>query len=134
MTCYICLEDCESESPCQCKAKVHIKCLMEYSIATKTSECSICKQRMEQIEALALLLEFNYERQHDERKINAGMCVCLTTFLLTAIVLAYIYAKSALQTSMVNADVAVIGLVFFPASALVSACLSLEKANSDAAP
>ena len=55
MTCYICLEDCESESPCQCKAKVHIKCLMEYSIATKTSECSICKQRMEQIEALALL-------------------------------------------------------------------------------
>lgn len=130
MTCYICLEECNTESPCQCRAKVHIKCLMDYTIATQTTECSICKQNMEQLETLALLISMQ-DVGPVERKVNMAMCTCLTLFLMTALFLTYMYAKITLNESIVMSDVAVVGFIFLPTSAFFAACMSLEKVEED---
>ena len=42
-TCYICLEECDSASPCECGMKVHGKCLSEAHYHLPRNSCSICK-------------------------------------------------------------------------------------------
>jgi len=45
--CYICLEECNTASPCECKAPVHRKCLMTYNIKSKKSNCTICQGKFQ---------------------------------------------------------------------------------------
>lgn len=41
--CYICLEECDSKSPCECKMNVHPDCLSESHYHLPRKDCSICK-------------------------------------------------------------------------------------------
>ena len=41
--CYICLDETEEQSPCECKAPLCRKCLLEYVEEYGNKECSICK-------------------------------------------------------------------------------------------
>jgi len=45
--CYICLEECNTASPCECKAPVHRKCLMTFNIKSKKSNCTICQVKFQ---------------------------------------------------------------------------------------
>lgn len=47
-SCYICLEECNTTSPCECKAPVHRKCLMTFNIKSKKSNCTICQGNFQQ--------------------------------------------------------------------------------------
>jgi len=42
-TCYVCLEECDSKSPCECKMHVHPECLSESHYYLPRNDCSICK-------------------------------------------------------------------------------------------
>ena len=50
MRCYVCLDDCDTRSPCTCGAPVHEKCLARlrdhYRFHHFRDECSICKSRL----------------------------------------------------------------------------------------
>lgn len=41
-TCYVCLEECEEESRCTCRATAHQECLREFG----KSKCTICLDKM----------------------------------------------------------------------------------------
>lgn len=43
MQCYICLETCETKSPCQCQMPVHKKCLAAAHQKMPRNDCSICR-------------------------------------------------------------------------------------------
>ena len=40
--CYICLEECDTKSPCRCSAIVHEECLKKVN----QTNCTICKNRL----------------------------------------------------------------------------------------
>lgn len=40
--CYICLEACTNDSPCECRAKVHKKCIHDFYKHNKSNRCTIC--------------------------------------------------------------------------------------------
>ena len=42
-TCYICLEECSTTSPCECQVPVHRKCLYEFNTKSKNTKCTICQ-------------------------------------------------------------------------------------------
>lgn len=42
MDCYVCLEECDHKSPCQCQTHVHEKCLNEVKQYHK-KRCTICR-------------------------------------------------------------------------------------------
>ena len=41
--CYVCLEACETTSPCECKMIVHKKCLVKAYQHMPRDDCSICR-------------------------------------------------------------------------------------------
>jgi len=47
--CYICLEECDGVSPCECKAPVHHKCLWQYRRKSGTNKCTICQGEFQQV-------------------------------------------------------------------------------------
>lgn len=44
-TCYVCLEECVTKSPCQCAQPLHLHCLME--LQNTDNQCTICKSRFD---------------------------------------------------------------------------------------
>jgi hypothetical protein len=44
MDCYVCLEECDHKSPCQCQTHVHEKCLHEVKQYHK-KRCTICRSK-----------------------------------------------------------------------------------------
>ena len=50
--CYICTDPTEERSPCQCKAPVHLKCLLQWVKKNDNMgiNCSICHTQLEGIE------------------------------------------------------------------------------------
>lgn len=48
-TCYICLEECNTTSPCECKAPVHHKCLWQYNRKSSANKCTICQGEFQQV-------------------------------------------------------------------------------------
>ncbi len=40
--CYVCLEECETKSPCECQMPVHEHCLSEAHHVSQRKNCSIC--------------------------------------------------------------------------------------------
>ena len=40
--CYICMEPCNTKSPCSCACHVHPECLIMYIETSGHSECTIC--------------------------------------------------------------------------------------------
>lgn len=48
-TCYICLEECKTTSPCECGAPVHRKCLWQYNRKSGADKCTICRGEFEQV-------------------------------------------------------------------------------------
>lgn len=55
-TCYICLEECNTTSPCKCEAPVHHKCLWEYNRKSGAENCTICRGEFEQVFNPCLLI------------------------------------------------------------------------------
>ena len=45
--CYICLEECEDVSPCECGIPLHIACLQCMQEQMPNTECTICKSTLE---------------------------------------------------------------------------------------
>jgi hypothetical protein len=43
MKCYVCLEECNNKSPCECGAYVHTECLEDI----KKQNCTICKKKLD---------------------------------------------------------------------------------------
>jgi len=41
--CYVCLEECEHRSPCNCSHAVHVKCLEEVKADVSSTRCTICR-------------------------------------------------------------------------------------------
>lgn len=48
-TCYICLEECETTSPCKCETPVHRKCLWQYNRKSGAEKCTICRGEFKQV-------------------------------------------------------------------------------------
>ena len=46
-TCYICLEECQSLSPCECRAPVHQKCIRKYRLKSAKTHCTICQSPLQ---------------------------------------------------------------------------------------
>jgi hypothetical protein len=44
-SCYICMEYCNTTSPCECNAPVHRKCLYEFNMKRNKTHCTICQQK-----------------------------------------------------------------------------------------
>ena len=44
-TCYICMEECSTTSPCECRAVVHQSCLHEFNRMGQKSRCTICQTK-----------------------------------------------------------------------------------------
>ena len=44
MDCYVCLEECDHKSPCECQTHVHEKCLHEVKQYHK-KRCTICRSK-----------------------------------------------------------------------------------------
>jgi hypothetical protein len=44
-SCYICMENCNTTSPCECNAPVHRTCLYEFNIKRNKTHCTICQQK-----------------------------------------------------------------------------------------
>jgi len=40
--CYICMELCSTNSPCECKSHVHPKCLVKFIETSGNTHCTIC--------------------------------------------------------------------------------------------
>lgn len=49
LTCYICLEECSTTSPCECNAPVHHKCLWYYNKKSGAVKCTICQEEFHQL-------------------------------------------------------------------------------------
>ena len=43
MTCYVCMEECNEKSPCECGTHVHQECLENI----KKQDCTICKKELD---------------------------------------------------------------------------------------
>ena len=41
--CYVCLEECDTKSPCRCGQPLHMHCLLE--LQNTDNRCTICKSR-----------------------------------------------------------------------------------------
>lgn len=46
-TCYICLEECQQVSPCECQATVHQKCIRTYRLKSAKTHCTICQSPLQ---------------------------------------------------------------------------------------
>ena len=46
MSCYVCLEECNDESPCECKHLVHETCLHRACKSQNIIHCTICKSNL----------------------------------------------------------------------------------------
>jgi len=113
-TCYICLEECETTSPCECEAPVHHKCLWQFNRKSGAEKCTICRGEFEQVfnpclimigGILALLFigvfyifggffgEFVWS--------TMGMCVCEhTAQQLSDIIFSQTFAASSLSVAV----------------------------------
>jgi len=40
--CYICMDPCRTQSPCECKSYVHPACLLKFIEISRNSHCTIC--------------------------------------------------------------------------------------------
>lgn len=47
--CYICFEDCDKKSTCDCNVFVHNQCLKKYIEKSNNLNCSICKKEYKNI-------------------------------------------------------------------------------------
>jgi hypothetical protein len=47
MSCYVCLEECNEKSPCECKHLVHEECLHQVCKSQHIIHCTICKSNID---------------------------------------------------------------------------------------
>ncbi len=47
MSCYVCLEECNEKSPCECEHLVHEECLYQTCKSQHIVHCTICKGHLE---------------------------------------------------------------------------------------
>ena len=47
MSCYVCLEECNEKSPCECKHIVHEECLHKTCKSQHIIHCTICKSNID---------------------------------------------------------------------------------------
>lgn len=136
MTCYICLEPCENQSPCECGAPAHLKCLLEYTIVTKQTHCSICKGDMDEFMAIMELLEVlpvttSRPSSRRLRRINMASCVFLMVFIFSLTQVIYSYSVKGASRGVTYTDIVFFVLLVFPASSLLAACCSFADDDDD---
>ena len=83
--CYVCLQECDTKSPCSCNAYVHYECLVEIG----KTYCTICKDEYVVEE---YVLEIEEEKK--ERKCICAVRKCLAFIFLS--VLSFIVSIIAL--------------------------------------
>ena len=67
--CYVCLEECETKSPCECQMPVHERCLSEAHHVSQRKNCSICHSAI-QVKNLHLFpIPPTVFRRHPENQI-----------------------------------------------------------------
>jgi E3 ubiquitin-protein ligase DOA10 len=42
MVCYVCLEECDQQSPCKCQTEIHKSCLIQMQLEMPHKNCTIC--------------------------------------------------------------------------------------------
>lgn len=79
MACYVCLEECDEKSPCECGALVHVACLKK----VKKKNCTICKTPLNR-----LTLETNDVEVEDDAEVEDNIdiyverCVAFAVFII----------------------------------------------------
>lgn len=66
--CYVCLEECDHLSPCECQHPVHIHCLQK--VRLNNSCCTICRQKYQDEE----------EEEEEETNIYCAFVLLCPTF------------------------------------------------------
>ena len=90
MTCYICLEPCDTTSPCPCATPVHITCLDTYVTTQHNVTCSICKGRLAR--PIPTIIR-RTSPQHRPRRVSwtprtkCALGMCCMWFLMSALCL-----------------------------------------------
>lgn len=77
--CYICTEPTEEQSPCVCKAHVHMKCLIEWieKNDNKRYTCSICHGELQGIKPAKRPVVI-YKHRYNPGLVNGGqLCLLL---------------------------------------------------------
>ena len=77
--CYVCLEACETKSPCQCEIPVHTECLAATIQKIPRSDCSICRSPI-QVEYVQLRPEPPVVYLSEIRHNGIGCC-CIILYI-----------------------------------------------------
>jgi hypothetical protein len=77
-TCYICLEECEEKSPCQCAAHVHMECLNKSVEINTNYKCTICQKEF--------TMDFN---EYNNESTTLTHCI-MTAYTFMFLLLLYI--------------------------------------------
>lgn len=70
--CYICTDQTDEQSPCQCKAYVHKECLDTWTEKSGFVRCSICKSRLEGLK-IEYLDDDDDEMVRENKNITKGI-------------------------------------------------------------
>ena len=143
-SCYICLEPCETLSPCQCRAVAHTSCLLRYAVTSTTTECSICKTPIRDFDAIGPILaavapSVNYDdvmlEVRSYRRIRTKMCMILSTIWMALTLWLYFLASGNTtfdEGGNFQAESFVMFLVLAcPIVGIFSATCSLEDEDED---
>ena len=76
MTCYVCLEECDEKSPCECGQLVHEECLMK----VQKNNCTICKKPVD-IEILESGEDGEYEECEGINNTSAIIIMLMISFV-----------------------------------------------------
>ena len=71
--CYVCLEETNEKSPCDCAAPIHKTCFMEMQAHHPCSKCSICKKSFH--------VKLNCK--------HVAFCVCISFYVACIILFLY---------------------------------------------
>ena len=100
-SCYVCLEECEHRSPCNCAHPVHEKCLEEVKADVSSTRCTICRCKFEGVSDTV-------EREPSENKVPSKCCRFVQGFAVFWIV----YLLSGIGGQLVLAIMGSPGVLF----------------------
>ena len=87
--CYVCLEACEFQSPCECKMYIHEHCLLQSHSKMPRNDCSICHSPI-RIESIEINISPPSEIHVDTERKYAYPCVLVVYAVLIYLILGWI--------------------------------------------
>lgn len=76
MDCYVCLEECDHKSPCQCQTHVHEKCLHEVKQYHK-KRCTICRSKYTDTSSEDSVDSEDTDPDYDGRQTVCYVCIII---------------------------------------------------------